>query len=472
MSSRNARIGSVFAAFALAVSAASAQAPQASKPGDYAYQWPLRSEGDSAAWQFALTPEVYAVLKDKALGDLEVFNAQGQAVPVARMTIDPATQPGVAQVTVPAFPLPRATVAMGDDLSLRLERDDDGRLRSLQADVVSAEPQGFIDYVLDADVGRRPQRVSTVDRLDLHWPETGRDMRTRFAVDGSDDLEHWQPLVDAAAVISLRRDGAVLQRRDIVLPATALRYLRLRQLDGDALPSLQITARRTRAGAPPSHWRRLRAEFVDAVRDEHGGGQLYRYRLPALLPVGRIGVTLGADNATAEVTIDTRSEEAWLPVGRTLLFRLRQGEQRIDNEDMALTVPTAARELRLRSPIALNPAPVVEVSYLPDRFIFLAQGTGPYTLAAGSRNAHRPELPVEQALAPLRKQFGADWQPAMATLGARAVSAGDAAYAEPRKPFDWRNALLWALLIGGAVVVAGFALTLLRQKSTQRDGNA
>lgn len=477
MSSRNARTGSPLFAlllgtsvlFALPSATGTAQAQTAtprSKPGDYAYQWTLRAEGDSAAWQFALTPEIYAVLTDKGLGDLEVFNAQGEPVPLAKMTIDPTTQPGVAQVSVPVFPLPRpAAATIGDDLSLRLERDGDGRLRSLQAEVMSAAPETYIDYVLDADIGRKPQRISTVDRLDLQWPETGRDVRTRFAVDGSDDLEHWQPLVDAAAVVSLHRGSAVLQRRDISLPATSLRYLRLRQLDGDALPGLQIVARRTRAGAPPSHWQRLKAEYVDSARDEHSGGQLYQYKLPALLPVGRVGVSLGGDNGTAEVTIDTRSDDAWLPVGRALLFRLRQGDLRIDNEDLALTVPVTARELRVRSPVSLNPTPLVEVSYLPDRFVFLAQGTGPYTLAAGSRVARHHSLPVEEALAPLRRQLGADWQPPVATAGPRAVSAGDAAYAEPPKPIDWRSGLLWALLVGGALVVVGFAFTLLRQKT-------
>jgi hypothetical protein len=51
---------------------------------DYAYRWPLQAEGQNAAWQFELTPEVYAALVDPELRDFAVFNADGQAVPVAR----------------------------------------------------------------------------------------------------------------------------------------------------------------------------------------------------------------------------------------------------------------------------------------------------------------------------------------------------------------------------------------------------
>lgn len=447
---------------------------RAAQPDDYAYRWPLKTEGQNAAWQFELTPEVYAALVDAELRDFAVFNADGQPVPVARLTVDPAARPGVAEVALPMFALPRRaeTTQGGDDLSLRLERDDTGRLRLLQLDAVAgaAAAPTLIDYVMDADLNRDPRRPATVDRLELRWPERG-DVRARFAVEGSDDLENWQTLVDAAAVVSLRRDGAVLQRRDIALPATALRYLRLRQLDGDPLTGLQVQARRTRAGASVPQWRRLRADFVDGTADEFGKGEIYRYRLPAALPVGRLLIGLGTDNATTEVIVDgltggAQGAATWVPIGRTLLFRLRQGELRIDNDDYVLTAPLTAKEWRLRSPVRLNPTPSVEVAYLPDRFVFLAQGRGPYTLAAGSRNARRASLPVEQALAPLRRQLGPEWTPPLATLGARADAAGARAYDDAPVPVDWRRWMLWGFLVLGAAVVGGFALTLLRTKSS------
>ncbi len=456
-------------AMSAAFAAVAAQPEVSSASSDYAYRWPLQAEGQNAAWQFELTPEVYAALIDPGLGDVDVVNADGQPVPVARLTIDPTAQPGVAQVSLPVFALSRRSGDGGrDDLSLRLERDMDGRLRMLQADVTTAAAQTQIDYVMDADISRDPKRPSSVERLDLSWPDGG-DVHARFAVEGSEDLEQWQTLVDAAAVVSLHRGGAVLQRRDIALPITSLRYLRLRQLDGDPLPGLQVSARRTRAGVSSPQWRRLRAGFVDSGRDEVDNMFVYRYRLPAKLPVGRIDVTLGTDNGTAEVIVDAQNGAAdnapWTPIGRALLFRLQQNGLRIDNEDYVLTAPLAARDWRLRSPVELVPSPSVEVAYLPDRFVFLAQGRGPYSLVAGSRSARRTSLPVEEALAPLRARLGKDWTPPVATLGARAAAAGTAAYAKQETPTDWRGWLLWGFLILGAAIVGGFAVSLLRQKS-------
>ncbi len=464
----------IFAAalsIAFAAVAAQPEASTSTPTDDYAYRWPLNAIGQNAAWQFELTPEVYAVLIDPALGDFEVVNADGQSVPVAPLTVDPNAQPGVAQVALPVFALPRRSDDAGrDDLSLRLERDMDGRLRMLQADVTAVAAQTQIDYVMDADISRDPKRPSTVDRLDLSWPDGG-DVQTRFAVEGSEDLQQWQSLVDAAAVVSLHRNGATLQRRDIALPVTSLRYLRLRQLDGDPIPGLQITARRTRAGVSSPQWRRLRADFVDSGRDESGKDYVYRYRLPAKLPISRVDVTLGAENGITEVIIDAQSgateSELWTPIAAALVFRLQQDGVRIDNEDHVLTAPFAAREWRLRSPIELVPSPGVEVAYLPDRFVFLAQGRGPYALVAGSRSARRTSLPVEEALAPLRTRLGKDWTPPIATLGARSAAAGTAAYAKQATPTDWRRWLLWGFLLLGAVIVGGFAMSLLRTRKTE-----
>ena len=456
-------------ALAALLGAVAATSARAGTPGDYAWRWPLATQGDSAAWQFELTPEVYATLTDRGLRDFDVFNADGKPVPVARLTIDPDAVPGVVEVSLPVFALPRRSDG-ADDVALRLERDPSGRLSLLQAEVDAKSPVIAMDYVLDADLNRDPSRPSTVDRLDLQWSGEG-DVRARFALEGSDDLEHWQTLVDAAAVVSLHQGAISLQRRDIAFAPTGLRYLRLRQLEGDPIPGLRANARRIRAGARVPAWRHTVARFVDAGKDP-AGGHLYRYTLLATLPVARARIALGADNATAQVVVDAQTgddpaQPVWVPVGQQLLFRLHQGAVRVDNDALDLTAPMTAREWRIRSPIPLDPAPTLTLDYLPERFVFLAQGPGPYVLAAGSRKARHEDLPVEAALAPLRARLGAAWTPPSATLGARAEAGGQGAYAAPAKPVDWRTWLLWALLIGGAAAVGGFALTLLRQTSAK-----
>ncbi len=472
-------------AFALLGSMIVGAAHAAGPMDNYAYRWPLKTEGNNVAWQFELTPEVYAALRDPKLRDFEVFNSEGRSIPVAPLIVSAQATPQSQWMWVPSFALPRGDAtngvaggATGGDVSLRIERDSGGQLRMLEAQVQGTTPATdatttdaananatAIDYVIDASAIRRDSRTATIDRLELQWSDSGRDVRARFAVEASDDLENWQTLVEAAAVLSLQQKGARLQRRTIALPATAQSYLRLRQLDGDVLPSLQVQARRHDPAASVYTGfvtRTALAEYID--RGEEQGTPWYRYRLPAALPVTQVGIALATDNATAEVELQALVGEQWNSIGRFSVFRLRQGELTIDNDDHMLYMATTAREWRLRTVAPMDPPPKIEVAYLPDRFVFLAQGKGPYTLAAGSRSAQRMPMPVEQALAPMRKHFGADWQPPVASLGARAAAGGDAAYDAPKTPPNWRGWLLWVLLIGGALVVAGFAMSLIRSK--------
>jgi len=73
-------------------------------------------------------------------------------------------------------------------------------------------------------------------------------------------------------------------------------------------------------------------------------------------------------------------------------------------------------------------------------------------------------------IAQLREQHGAQWQPAQATVqGAPEVLAGDAALAPQR---DWKQWLLWALLVIGVLIVGGFAVSLLRQPRLNGDGGS
>ena len=62
----------------LAAAGARAEGPQ-----DYAWQWPIQTDGESAAYVLELDAEVLGAVQRADLRDLAVFNAAGEAVPFA-----------------------------------------------------------------------------------------------------------------------------------------------------------------------------------------------------------------------------------------------------------------------------------------------------------------------------------------------------------------------------------------------------
>ena len=106
--------------------------------------------------------------------------------------------------------------------------------------------------------------------------------------------------------------------------------------------------------------------------------------------------------------------------------------------------------------MVLAPAPTLQFAWRPVRFVFLAKGTGPYTLAVGSPTLRRNEQSIDPELEQVRDR-GDDSAP-LATLGPRAAAPFVATVAPAPAAEAWRLRLGVALLLGIAGVLAVFAL--------------
>jgi hypothetical protein len=437
----------------------------ANSPADYAYVFPIdtATNADTSAWRVELTPEVYRWVQDGALRDIEIFNAAQQPVPFARIAVEAAATEREYSATLPALALPATATTSASDLRLVIDRDADGRLRRIDAGEQSSAKTSTRDWLLDASGMDR-----AIDSLLVSWSEPVSGVVARFAIESSDDLQTWRN-AGTATVLVLEQQGAHLERRDITLGGVRAKYLRLHRLDdGAELVGLRASARSVERGraTPVRTWLTadpLRAS--DAGDPVAPGVTRLGYLLPSALPVDTARVELVTDNALAPITLLARATETssqWNRVAQLTAFRLRQGDETIRNGDIDVRMPGRLREFRIESPTTIAQAPRLSFAYRPDSFVFLAEGEGPYVLAAGSARAKHAEYPLDAALASLRAKFGKDWQPPVATLGHAQSSGGDAVLRPAPPPLPWRRWVLWAVLVGGALLVAGFALTLLR----------
>ena len=484
---------------------------RAAAADDYAYAWPLQTVGDSAAWQVELTPEIYAAIATADLRDVEVVNAAGESVPLApyRFFGSPVTQEN--SIPVPVFELPQtpatSPAAAGDDaIRLHIERGADGKLRRLDAEVGGLIPAqtGAVtasggarmpvggraagnanaiappatasqrDLLLDASGIKEP-----LGGLRIDWDENGADVTAQFALSASDDLQAWRSVLASATVLRLNQDGNRLDRHEIALAFTRAAYLRLRRIDdGAALPHLRILAHRVPRSTVEQPARQWLAATLMGSDLQHvdrtlppGDGQhvvAYRYQLPAALAIEALKVELTDDNSLARVQVLSRAGKdaasAWVSRAELVAFRLRQDDAVIGNDEVLTSGMGRMQDWRIEFATPLAHAPALSVAYLPQRFVFLGQGAGPYRLLAGSARARRGDYPIDAALAQVRTKSGVGWQPPLAGLGARATLQGEhALMAQPVVvQRDWKTWLLWAVLAGAAALIGGLALSLLR----------
>jgi hypothetical protein len=438
----------------------------AGTPADYAYRYTLDTAGSSAAWRVELTPAVYAASTPTAdLRDLVVVNAQGQEVPFAPLpAAPPLSHPFALRATL--LPLPASSAGNGTDV--RVQRNSNGDIVIEQPGISSA-PTRPDQWLVDA------HRQVSLNRIEIDPAALPVDSRFHLSVQASNDLQTWSERSQDIEIVSVKRGGDAVEQHTIALSGdTPARYYRLSLRQNDVAPwdsaqTPQVELRGSYADPfaeriAASHWLTLSAAPASPVTT---GGANYDYALPAALPVEAVRVVLGGDNTVARFSLFDRDAGNEQMLATITAVRIGTGA----GEDPATPFATTrVQHLRLHTDTPLSQPPSLQVAWQPDVFVFLAEGSGPYSLLAGSHAARRGDYPLEAALERLRpRDAGANWQPPLATLGAVSDAGGAAALLAPKAPFDWTRLLLWLVLIGGALAVAGMAWSLLRQSRGEDD---
>ena len=430
---------------------------------DYARQWPLAlGQEEGGAYRVELDEGVYRSTSQPALGDIEIFNAQGQPLPSALLSpAQPLAQPP-RRLELSWFPLPAIDPsAGGGDLRLVAERDLDGGIVRIEAGVESrataANAPG--QWLVDASRLREPVRA-----LLLEWDRPLQSLQARYRIEGSNDLRSWRTLNEGTTLLDLERGGERLRQGRIELDGQA-RYLRLLPLRPGPVPVLTGVVAELSPPPPDARW--YWQELTGQRRSE-GGREYFEFVLPGRFPVERADVRLPG-NSAVQWTLHSREDDgaSWMwRAGPWMAFEVGGGgAQPNHSEPRPLASTVRDRLWRLSAGSAVGESvPVLRLGYRPEVMVFLAQGAPPYALAAGSANARRADAPIPALLEELRRQRGAGWQPAPAYLAdAPEELAGDHAL-QLRRNIDWKSVLLWGLLIGGAVLVATLGLSLLLQR--------
>ena len=434
---------------------------------EYAQQWPLTLGRDGAgAYRVTLDESVYRQLLDPALADAVVLDRNGVAVPTDVFAPEEPLAKSAPRMALPWFALPATPAgSAAQGWELVSQADADGRLRRVEVRTSDAAAAALPRNALLVDLSRVHEALSA---LELQWqPLESLDLGYR--VEASDDLEHWQVLATRGRMVDLQREDRRLLHRRIelygLLPQyQKARYLRLTPDRNDQPVAITgVFAELAAAGtATVSEWIELTGRSVE-IRGS-STNTAFEFDIDGRFPVRQANVVLPGNHAV-EWTLESRnSDDAdWRHrAGPWVAFQVGSGGA------SAADAQSPARELggivrdrhwRLRASAPVTGEPLLRLGYRPEVAVFVAQGEAPYALAAGSTHARRAESPLPQLVAEMRRQRGEEWQPAPAYLGTPQVLAGDAAVSTVR---DWKSWLLWGVLGLGALVVAGFAITLLR----------
>ena len=425
---------------------------------DFAYGVPLQLDGDGALYTLPVPAEVYRRALRADLGDLRVFNGQGEVVPHLIQREPHSRQLAARRVPAKLYPLPTSESQPSEE-ELHIAIDKEGTLIDFYGGRLPLEGAGAGEYYLI-------QSDAAVEQLYLQWGAVREPLLTQVTVHGSDDLNHWQLLVDKSTIAELNYQGHRLEQRALRLPSTAMKYYRIHWPPGSRGIPLRGVELSLRPQQQP-----VAGESVRPV-PTGGGDDHYEFRLDGHYPVSRVSLQMPQRNTAVQARLLSRESEmaSWQPRYEGLFYDLEREGQHLSSEPVGL-LPALSHPLwRLEVPPSGgglgSGVPQLELEWQPHRLLFVARGEMPFTLAFGRRETTADAMAIDPLLHRISADEGQGRMIKTARAGSEFELGGESRLQAVAPPLPWKKWLLWAVLLSGVAILAVMVRTLYRQMNS------
>ena len=425
---------------------------------EFAHEMPLVLDGSASVYRARLTADVYRNLSRADLGDLRVFNAAGEVVPYGLSR--PATEASAQYSRLPLFPIPATSPQTAADISMSVERGKDGSIVSIRTTGAGAGDR--LAYLADASKVEGPIGALT---FDWEQGDTAGFIAT-LQVEESDDLKVWRPVAQGT-LARLTHDGGSLAQQRISLTPQHLKYLRLSWTNPETSTRLSAITAEVRSSVEPQR------DWLAPVRAPGGDPSEHRFRLDGRAPVDHARVLLPV-NSVARVSVLSRGKDgdAWELRAMKTVYLLETANGELKDTDMRLTRSGPAREWLVRLDRNANAVSLVdfslELGWIPHDLIFVARGQAPFVLTYGNATARPADFGVDDLMQRLERENIQRVEIREATLAMPRPLRGAAALETPWHARDWKQWLLWGVLLCGVGVLAYVASRLVRRLDATR----
>lgn len=441
--------------FTLLVLFAQSVAGASERPEDFAYGMAIHADARDALYEVEIPPVVYRGVTGSNLGDIRVFNGQGEVVPHGLRPRAATSTENVPAVSLPVFPLYAEAGDKLEDLSVRIEKRADGTIVSIRGEAkAGAAKRKLRGYLLDASALKQG-----VQALHFDWQSDADGFVGRVRIEGSDDLSIWSTVADRAALVRLSFGGHQLQQNRLELRAVKFKYLRVSWPENQRpVESLTVLAEPMAGTVSPRRvWQKIAGAAAVGKTGE------YSYDLGGPFPFDRLRVELPQANSLVQLQILARrkTSEDWHALTKATAYRLRDRDTEVTSPEIALTTH-GERHWLLRidqkgGGVGAG-VPVIEIGWVPQKLVFAARGAGPFQLAYGNVAAKSAAYSIDSLIPGY--QTAAEFKVKAVSLGEQVTLAGPAGL---REQVDYKKWILWTVLVLAVAALGWMAYRLSRQ---------
>jgi hypothetical protein len=445
-------------------------AAQAVTPDKLAHRARLELSGAGPYYQLGLPLDLYQGVQRKDLGDVRVFNSQGETVPHALVRREPVKLTQSRETVLPVFPITSPRDNPGN-LSLEVQRNQDGSLISIRQ---TTAPQDSTPLVRGAvlDASRIDSQALRSLRLAVGPASTAFHP---FTLDTSDDLQQWQMLKSDAQLVQLEHEGHRITRNSVDWQNPPGKYLRILWRSPEQAPRLLSAV----ASATSTSWDKGELMWSAPLTATVAGPNTFDFRLPGQMPIERLRIGLPSANTLAPLQLQyfvepstsrrhrlTRkpSTGQWVTLHDMVAYRLQTPTGELRSPDVDFMHPPLSR-VRLVADTRTSlgdGAPTLQIGFTPQTLVFLGRGAAPYTIAWGGA-VEDASLPAPTLIPGYRSDQPLNASPAR--LAAASQGAAQVAPTASVKPAaaPLSKGVLWGVLLAGVAVLGVMVWQLTRQ---------
>jgi Protein of unknown function (DUF3999) len=464
----------VSAVFLSAISLTFAHAAESDKPEDYELRYTLETRGDAGLQRITLPAAALAAARTADRADLRVFNASGQAVPFA---IAPARAQVVAAAPArwPIYPINATNIEQQNLGGLQLRIEERAGQRTVLVDTgtsskrAATAPTQQIGALIDTKT-----LTGAIENLivDAELP-VGQPVPITIAA--SKDLKSWRTLVDSAPVFHFGAEQAPSSTSIAMSRATLDKeYLRITWplQQGFVLRGVQITPASESKSVP-------RVAIPLAVAPSQNASEIV-VNVPFATPLRALDIRAASPNVLVPIRISGRNQRAepWRSLASGVVYRMTNNGVETSSPSIELG-GVSVRELRIEAD--KNTAgfgalpPTISALVEPVEAVFLATGAAPFDLVVGRADAKRIALPIASLIPGYARDAElALPQAKVIEASMRAAAPDTSTLSEVRDKVGApsnRSLVLWAILLGGVLLLGGIAWIIFRQTKSATPAN-
>ena len=424
---------------------------------DYAEGYELETDGGGAIYRVPLPEKVYQNIVRKDLGDLRVFNSEGQRVPFAIRRQETQTTEKIAKLQLPFFPLQEESDS-SDKSNMDIQITEDGRIVNIhyRDGENQTDQQDIRRYIID--LSAVPQGI---DQLEFDLSGNSGGYLKRVSLEASNDLNSWHTVVRNATLSELDYASHSLKKNTINLDNGHYKYLRL--IWNDDPDGLQLD--NVHATLNSVTWERKKSWTMVTGKRSEKDKRIIEFDTGGTFPVEEINVLLPEDNTLIEATLRSRDNEKanWRTQFSGLIYKLNMKGTQLEQGPVHIRTTTDRYwQLEMKDEDSIGKQlPQLKFAWEPNELYFLARGKGPYTLAFGNAKAATPGKPIDALMRVLSEDQESELIQ-QAVLGKQITLKGAEAM-KPALEIPWQRILLWAVLILGVVIIAFMVIRLFHQ---------